>query len=247
MAAILSRPQCVKEKATHIIGQVACWGWGTKILQMLLSPPTLFTWINTLRPRQNGRHFADDTFKCIFLNENVRISIKISLKFVPKGPINNIPALALIMARCRPGHKPLSGPMMVGLPTHICFTVTRPQWVNFNPRLGWGQLRNWNWNWYQFQFQFQELELQRNWIKGIGIGIGIDKEELKELIQFLFLIVNSFWFFAVFLAESLNQFDLKPFWIQLGIPALENNYIHYKVYDEIIHPFLHHWSLGMYK
>ena len=38
--------------------------------------------VNTLRPRQNGRHFADDTFKCIFLKENVRISIKISLKFV---------------------------------------------------------------------------------------------------------------------------------------------------------------------
>ena len=49
--------------------------------------------INTLRPRQNGRHFADDIFKRIFLNENVWILIKISLKFVPKGPINNIPAL----------------------------------------------------------------------------------------------------------------------------------------------------------
>ena len=34
-----------------------------------------------------------DTFKRIFLNERVRISIKMSLKFVPKGPINNIPAL----------------------------------------------------------------------------------------------------------------------------------------------------------
>ena len=32
-------------------------------------------------------------FKCIFLNENVLIAIKISLKFVPKGQINNIPAL----------------------------------------------------------------------------------------------------------------------------------------------------------
>ena len=41
----------------------------------------------------NGRHFPDDIFKCIFLNENVFISIKISLKFVPKGQINNIPAL----------------------------------------------------------------------------------------------------------------------------------------------------------
>ena len=54
------------------------------------------TWgrlVNTLRPRQNGRHFPDDIFKCIFFNENVLFSIKISLKFVPKGQINNIPAL----------------------------------------------------------------------------------------------------------------------------------------------------------
>ena len=50
-------------------------------------------YISTLRPRQDGLHFTDDTFKRILLNENVRISIKISLKFVPKGPINNIPAL----------------------------------------------------------------------------------------------------------------------------------------------------------
>ena len=54
--------------------------------------------VNTLRPRQNGRHYADDIFKCIFLNENVQISIKISLKFVPKVPINNIPSLVQIMA-----------------------------------------------------------------------------------------------------------------------------------------------------
>ena len=42
---------------------------------------------------QNGRHFADDILKGIFLNENVWIPIEISLKFVPKGPIDNIPAL----------------------------------------------------------------------------------------------------------------------------------------------------------
>ena len=71
--------------------------------------------IDTLRPRQNGRHFTDDTFKRIFMNENVRISIKISLKFVPKGLINNIPALLQIMTWRRPGDKPLSEPMMVNL------------------------------------------------------------------------------------------------------------------------------------
>ena len=81
--------------------------------------------VNTMRPRQNGRRFADDTFKCIFLNENVRISIKISLKFDPKGPINNIPALVQIMACRRSGDKPLSETMMVSLLTHVC--VTRSQ------------------------------------------------------------------------------------------------------------------------
>ena len=49
---------------------------------------------------QNGHRFPDDTFKCNVLNENVRISIKISLKFVPTGPSNNIPASVQIMA-CR--------------------------------------------------------------------------------------------------------------------------------------------------
>ena len=85
--------------------------------------------INTLRPRQDGCHLPDDIFKCIFLNENVRILIKISLKFAPKGPINNIPALVQIMAWRRPGDKPLSEPMMFNLPTHIC--VTRPQWIKY--------------------------------------------------------------------------------------------------------------------
>ena len=79
--------------------------------------------INTLRPRHNGRHFADYIFKCIFLNENAWLPIEISLKFVPKGPINYIPALVQIMAWRRPGDKPLSETMMVKLLTHICVTL----------------------------------------------------------------------------------------------------------------------------
>ena len=51
--------------------------------------------------------------------------IKISLKFVPKGPINNIPAFVRISAWRCPGDKPLSEPMMVSLPMDIC--VTQPQ------------------------------------------------------------------------------------------------------------------------
>ena len=78
--------------------------------------------LNTLRQRRNRRHFADDIFKCIFLNENVLTSIKISLKFILKGPINNIPALIQVMAWRRPGDKPSSEPMMIILLTPICIT-----------------------------------------------------------------------------------------------------------------------------
>ena len=83
-----------------------------------------------LRPRQNGRRFPDDIFKCIFLNENTYISIKISLKFVPMGPVNNVTDLVPIMASRRSGDKPLSELMMVSLLTHIC--ATRPQWASYD-------------------------------------------------------------------------------------------------------------------
>ena len=49
--------------------------------------------INTLTPRQNGRHSADNIFKCIFLYENCCILITISLNFVARGPVDNSPAL----------------------------------------------------------------------------------------------------------------------------------------------------------
>ena len=112
------------------------WYWGMdkklhphKITVCKYFPMPQLQWqFNTLRPRQNGRRFTENVFKRMFLNENVWISLKISLQFVSKGPINNIPALVQIMAWRRPGDKPLSEPMVVSLPTHIC--VARPRWVN---------------------------------------------------------------------------------------------------------------------
>ena len=50
---------------------------------------------------------ADDNFKCIFLNENDRIPIRISLKFVPRSPNDNKPALVRVVAWRRTGAKPL--------------------------------------------------------------------------------------------------------------------------------------------
>ena len=85
--------------------------------------------LNTLRPRQNGRHFTDNIFKCILLNENVWISIITSLKFAPKSQVDNIPTVVQIMAWWQPGNKPLSEPMMVSFTApYIC--ITQPQWVN---------------------------------------------------------------------------------------------------------------------
>ena len=67
--------------------------------------------INSSPPGQNGRHFADNILRCIFLNEN-NIPIGISLKLVPRGPINNKSALIQVMAWRRTGDKPLPEPVM---------------------------------------------------------------------------------------------------------------------------------------
>ena len=139
IASILSRPQCVNCNSR---------AWVNYYIHINMRGVITHPWPNfsngitnpPLWPRQNDRHFADDTFKRIFLTENDRISIEISLEFVPKGPINNITSLVQIMAWRRPGDKPLSEPMMVRLLTHIC--VTRPQWV----KLGDGWVISFRWN-----------------------------------------------------------------------------------------------------
>ena len=56
--------------------------------------------------------FADNIFKYIFFDKNVRILIKNLLNFYPKGPINNIPALVQIMIWHSPGDKASSEAMM---------------------------------------------------------------------------------------------------------------------------------------
>ena len=67
--------------------------------------------------------FLDDIFKCIFLNEKFCILVKISLKFVPKGPIDNNPALVYIMDWRRICDKPLSEPMLILFYWHIYLTL----------------------------------------------------------------------------------------------------------------------------
>ena len=56
---------------------------------------------------------ADDNFKCIILNENDKIPIRFSMKFVPWSPIDNKPELVQVMAWRRTGGKPLPEPMLI--------------------------------------------------------------------------------------------------------------------------------------
>ena len=55
---------------------------------------------------------ADNIFKWIFVNENGRILIQISRKFVPRSPVDNNPALVQVMTWRQTGNKPLPEPMM---------------------------------------------------------------------------------------------------------------------------------------
>ena len=82
--------------------------------------------INSFSPGQNGRHSADDMFKPIFLNVNFLISENVSTKYVPWGLIDNMSTLVQIIARRRPGDKPLSEQMLTQFTdAYICGTRGR--------------------------------------------------------------------------------------------------------------------------
>ena len=117
----------VEENILRTPGACATRNFTYMVRGPLHVPNVIIIVINTLRPRQNGHQFTDDIIKYIFLNENVWVSIKISLEFVPRGPVNNTPVLVQIMTWRRPGDKPLSEPMGASSLTHIC--VSRPRWV----------------------------------------------------------------------------------------------------------------------
>ena len=84
MAAILSRPHCVNSvRPSDAFMRQETW------LSVACSVPI---------------HYLNQCW--------IPIVVKISPRFVPKGPTNNIPALVKIMAWRRPGDKPLSEPVI---------------------------------------------------------------------------------------------------------------------------------------
>ena len=74
---------------------------------------------------------TDIIFKFISMNEQCCILIKISLKFVLKGTIDNRSTLVLVMAWCRSGDKPLSEPMVAYFTELISDCKKKPQNHNY--------------------------------------------------------------------------------------------------------------------
>ena len=84
---------------THVACQLKPWNRSKLAagLHLLISNPELNS-IYTGKGKllQNGCHFTDISFKCIFCKiQNSCILIQISLKFVPKGPDNYKPAASI--------------------------------------------------------------------------------------------------------------------------------------------------------
>ena len=135
--------------------------------------------VNILRMRQNGRHFQEDIFQHIFVNENEWISIKISLKFVPKCQINTILALVQIMAWCRPGDKPLSQPM------------TLPQW--FKARL-WNAM-------YIYEYIYINFHTRTNKSKSL---ITLDNKKSHGAARFPVRQLEIYYCFICLICDHLN-------------------------------------------
>ena len=85
---------------SHPTKQIS-WHSASYVMTLILShygTANILQKVNKLRLIPNGHNFPDMIFKCIFLIENILIYIELLLKFVPKSPIINIPALVQMMA-----------------------------------------------------------------------------------------------------------------------------------------------------
>ena len=116
---------------------IPAWGWLWPNIGFYISSyiclfrvhRNLMLVVVTHPTEQNGSHFADNIFKCRFLNEKFCILIQISLKFVPNGSIDNMSVWFQIMAWCRTGDKPFSEPMLSQfIDAYMCDIARR--WVN---------------------------------------------------------------------------------------------------------------------
>ena len=113
------------------VGYQEQWYWLCKVCRCLSSVGNSFNYtyhFNSSPTGQIVRHFADNIFRCIFMNEKFCILIRISLKFLPKRPIDNKSALVLVMAWRRTCDKPLAEPNADIV--HWCIYPALGGWVN---------------------------------------------------------------------------------------------------------------------
>ena len=90
-----SKPQYVNVR-NHFVKKEVSWHWESLIQ------------VNSIPPGQNGCHFTDYIFKCIFINAKFFILLTIPLKIVPRGLIDNKSALVQAMACHWTDDNPLS-------------------------------------------------------------------------------------------------------------------------------------------
>ena len=88
-----------------ITGVRSCIGFHIMLRKSAFRVARTMVW-KLSKDLQNGRYFVDDIFKCIFMDKKVCILIRISLKFAPNRPINNMSALVQVKAWHRIGDKP---------------------------------------------------------------------------------------------------------------------------------------------
>ena len=103
IATILCRQNAFENIVCKMATPVITIMWDNSY-HMVYSWALMFSWTrlitSTLRRGQDGRRFPDDIFKCIFLNENDKIPFQISMKFVPRSPIDNKPVPIHYLIQC---------------------------------------------------------------------------------------------------------------------------------------------------
>ena len=120
----------------HCVVYIQLEKWHSKLVKYKWTELTFLSFnssvlyaISTLRLRQNVCHFADDVFKCIFLNENFWISNNMSMKCVSQGLIDNI-SLIQVVAWCHQATSHyLNQWWLWSLLMHICHPASLDNWL----------------------------------------------------------------------------------------------------------------------
>ena len=157
------------------------WEWKSNFFPYFIGHMTTYScWDLAHWGRDKMAAILQTTFSnAYFLNENVCISLKISLKLVHEVRVNIISILVQIMAWRRSGDKPLSEPIMVNLLTHIC--VTRPQWFKLVhvSKIGrwWPRMHHGTW----LALVFTKANVDKSSVKSWSVHLWMGSQEMRMI------------------------------------------------------------------